>query len=532
MNSKKFTTLILSAVLTAAVILPCCSTSASEADNGAIRDNLTSAELVKDMGFGWNLGDTLDVCNADRNGDGKIDENSDNVDETLWGNPKATQELFNQLKADGVKSVRIPVTWRDHMGEAPDYKVDEEWMDRVQEVVDYARNAGMYVIINIHHDGGGDPNFGAWVITTASTDYEAFIQKYRALWSQIAERFKDYSDYLIFESMNEVGFDNLYNRNRKEAYDLLNKINQEFVNLVRTSGGKNNKRHLLIAGYWTDISQTCAAYYKMPNDPQNRCILSVHYYTPYQFCITGENSTWGTPSEISQMKTLVGKLNFTFVSKGTPVIIGEYAASGRDLNSCVLFLKTFNELCHQYGIATFLWDNGGQVNRDTYEWRTPEFLEAIKEGNIDKSTTLTPQKQPPFTPTDASVNTEAPKATSAAKEVSSVYKNKKTAKEAVKKAKIKKLKVKSKTKKTISVSWKKVNKANGYNVQVSKNNKFKKKLFNKFTSENKISFSKKIKSKKTYYIRVRAYCSYKKANGDVGKAFGKWNKKVKRIKVK
>lgn len=533
MNSKKFTSLIISAVLTIAVILPCCSTAASESDNGVMRDNFTSAELVKDMGFGWNLGDTLDVCNADRDGDGKIDENSENVDETLWGNPKATQELFDQLKTDGIKSVRIPVTWRDHMGEAPDYKVDEEWMNRVQEVVDYARNAGMYVIINAHHDGGGDPQFGAW-IRNAENNYDGFIQKYKALWSQIAERFKDYSDYLVFESMNEVGFDNLYNRNRKEAYDLLNKINQEFVNLVRTSGGNNNKRHLLIAGYWTDISQTCAAYYKMPNDPQNRCILSVHYYTPYQFCITGENSTWGTDSEVNQMKILVGKLNFTFVSKGTPVIIGEYAASGRDLDSCVLFIKTFNELCHEYGIATFLWDNGGQIDRNTYNWRTPELLEAIKEGNIDKPTAPTSSHSSQQTSSTPTASSSVNSAATSPKTIKnpSAEENKKAVEKAMNQAKIKKLTVKSKSKKTINVSWKKVSKAKGYNVQVSKNNKFKKKLFNKFTSKNKISFSKKIKSKKTYYIRVRAYSTYVKANGDVKKVYSSWNKKLRKVKVK
>ena len=265
MKIKKLFSLTLSAAVMLSSVLTFNSIALSEADDGKFREDFTSAELVKDMGFGWNLGDTLDVCNADRDGDGKIDESSETVDETLWGNPKATQELFNRLKSDGVKSVRIPVTWRDHMSDAPEYKVDEAWMNRVQEVVNYARNAGMYVIINIHHDGGGDPDFGAW-IRNASKDYQTFIQKYKALWSQIAERFKDYSDYLVFESMNEVGFDDL---NTNDAYNLLNKINQEFVNLIRESGGNNSKRHHLIAGYWTDIAKTCSSLYKMPEDPEN-----------------------------------------------------------------------------------------------------------------------------------------------------------------------------------------------------------------------------------------------------------------------
>lgn len=552
MKSKKLITVILSSFILISTVMPYAFSAVSEsADNGVMRENLTSAELVKDMGFGWNLGDTLDVCNADRNGDGIIDEHSDKVDETLWGNPKATQELFNQLKADGVKSVRIPVTWRDHMGEAPDYIVDEEWMDRVQEVVDYARNAGLYAIINIHHDGGGDPDFGAW-ICNASKDYDTVIQKYKALWSQIADRFKDYSDYLVFESMNEVGFDDLKPAN---AFDTLNKINQEFVNLVRQSGGNNDKRHLLIAGYWTDISQTCSSYFKMPKDPQNRCILSVHYYTPWQFCTTNIQSTWGTAAEVAQMKSLIGMLDTTFVSKGTPVIIGEYAASGSDLNSCILFIKTLNELCHSYGIATFLWDNGGQIDRNTYQWRTPELLTAIKEGNSntpsssEPSKTNPPESDPPVTPpeesdppktnpnssdkskaTDSSAKNTAK--TTAASVPTAADKAKKTAEANMSKAKIKKLKVKSKSKNKITVQWKKVKNAKGYNVQVSKKSSFKNKLFNKYTSKNKITFQKKIKGKKTYYIRVRAYCTYKKANGDIKKVFSDWNKKIRKVKVK
>ena len=165
--------------------------------------NITSQQLVEDMTFGWNLGNTLDVCQADRDGDGKINEHveaGEKVDETLWGNPKATKELFTSLKKNGVNAVRIPVTWRDHMDS--DGNIDREWMDRVQQVVDYAYSQGMYVIINVHHDGGGDPKFGAWIIEESQKDYNTFLKKYKNVWKQIAERFKNYSDYLIFESVS------------------------------------------------------------------------------------------------------------------------------------------------------------------------------------------------------------------------------------------------------------------------------------------------------------------------------------------
>lgn len=347
--------------------------------------NITSQQLVEDMTFGWNLGNTLDVCQADRDGDGKINEHveaGEKVDETLWGNPKATKELFTSLKKNGVNAVRIPVTWRDHMDS--NGNIDREWMDRVQQVVDYAYSQGMYVIINVHHDGGGDPKFGAWIIKESQKDYNTFLKKYKNVWKQIAERFKNYSDYLIFESMNEVGFDTLYNKNKADAYNLINKINQDFVDIIRATGGNNAKRHLLIAGYYTDIERTCDSLYKMPDDKAGRCILSVHYYTPWDFCTCDIKHTWGTNSEVRQMETLIGKMKKNFVDKGIPVIIGEYAASGSDLSSCIFFIEKLNKLCSDYGIATFIWDSGRQVNRKTYKWRTPQYLEALKRATSGK----------------------------------------------------------------------------------------------------------------------------------------------------
>lgn len=347
--------------------------------------NITSQQLVEDMTFGWNLGNTLDVCQADRDGDGKINEHveaGEKVDETLWGNPKVTKELFTSLKKNGVNAVRIPVTWRDHMDS--NGNIDREWMDRVQQVVDYAYSQGMYVIINVHHDGGGDPKFGAWIIEESQNDYNTFLKKYKNVWKQIAERFKNYSDYLIFESMNEVGFDTLYNKNKADAYNLINKINQDFVDIIRATGGNNAKRHLLIAGYYTDIERTCDSLYKMPDDKAERCILSVHYYTPWDFCTCDIKHTWGTNSEVRQMETLIGKMKKNFVDKGITVIIGEYAASGSDLSSCIFFIEKLNKLCSDYGIATFIWDNGRQVNRKTYKWRTPQYLEALKRATSGK----------------------------------------------------------------------------------------------------------------------------------------------------
>lgn len=353
-------------------------TTEAAAPAGEAREDisgLSSQEIVSAMTIGWNLGDTLDACQADRDGDGVINEHvaeGEEPDETLWGNPRATKELFQALLDSGVNAVRIPVTWRDHID--GDGNISPSWLDRVQEVVDYAYDLGMYTIINIHHDGGGDPQFGAW-ICNAATDYDATLARYLNLWTQIADRFGDYDEHLIFESMNEVGFDSL---SQGKAYELLNSLNQEFVDLIRSSGGKNNTRHLLIAGYWTDIAKTCDPRYVMPTDPVNRSIVSVHYYTPWDFCTTNIKNEWGTVQEQQEMERLIGMMKTNFVDKGIPVIIGEYAASGNDFNSCVFFCEKLVKLCHDYGIATFLWDNGnGQFDRSTNTWRSEQMHSAL-----------------------------------------------------------------------------------------------------------------------------------------------------------
>lgn len=366
---KKFISIIMAAIIVVSAV--------GCGKKGEMRD-ISSAELVSEMKIGWNLGDTLDVCAADRDGDGKINEapeDGESVDETLWGNVKTTPELFKELKGDGINAVRIPVTWRDHLGEAPDYKIDEEWLKRVHEVVDYAINEDMYVIINVHHDGGGDPQFGAW-IRNASRDYDEFEVKYTALWKQICDSFKDYSDKLIFESMNEVGFDDL---GKQKGYELLNKINQLFVDIVRDSGGNNAQRHLLIAGYWTDTAMTCSPMYELPSDTaENKLIVSVHYYTPWEFCTTNVQTSWGSDSEVQRMKSDIEKLKNSFVIRGVPVIIGEYGTgTGNDTASRVYFAEMLTKLCADANIPCFYWDNGGEFDRVNMKWSTDGLIEAL-----------------------------------------------------------------------------------------------------------------------------------------------------------
>ena len=390
MKLKKIFAAMCAAVICGTVMCACGSGDNSKTDKanssaadsagkhdksqpGEMRD-ITSMELCKEMKLCWNLGNTLDVCNADRDSDGNIDENSEKVDETLWGNVMTTPEIFETLKEQGFNAVRIPITWRDHLSD--NYTIDEDWMNRVQEVVDYAYDLDMYVIINLHHDGGGDPEFGAWIREMAANDYDGWYAKYSAIWTQICDRFENYSDKLIFESMNEVGFDEL---NRTERFSLLNKMNQAFVDLVRSTGGNKPKRHLLIAGYWTDIDQTTSKQFEMPADPENRCIVSVHYYTPWEFCVCENQYEWGTDAEVRTIKNQINKLKTKFIDNGVPVIIGEYGTGNNENASVIFFDEMLTKICYDIGIPTFLWDNGAVFNRTTLEWNRQGLLPALQK---------------------------------------------------------------------------------------------------------------------------------------------------------
>lgn len=385
---KKCVALMLAAVMSFCT----ASCSGQITDTSEVQVEPQAEMRISDMKIGWNLGNTLDACAADRNGDGRLDEapaDGEQVDETLWGNVKTTPELFAALKEDGINAVRIPVTWRDHLGEAPDYIIDAEWLERVHEVVDYAMDEDMYVIINVHHDGGGDPKYGAW-IRNAAQDYESFEVKYTALWTQIAESFQDYPENLIFESMNEVGFDHMA---RPKAFELLNTINQLFVDIIRSSGGNNPERYLLIAGYWTDTEQTCSRFYELPTDSiADRLIVSVHYYTPWQFCTTTQRKFWGSNHEVGVMEADVQKLKSTFVDQGIPVIIGEYGTGfGNDNASRVYFCEMLTKLCADAGIPCFFWDNGEEFDRVNMEWRTEGLIEALNRAVSGETYEVTKQ---------------------------------------------------------------------------------------------------------------------------------------------
>ncbi len=343
------------AALASAVMLAFTAmTGCDMQSKGKMRD-ITTMELVREMGIGINLGNTFESC-----GDW-IDNSSVTNYETGWGSPVVTKEMIQGYADEGFGVLRVPVAWSNMMGE--NYEINPEYLARVREVIDWALESGLYVIMNIHWDGGWWEKF--------PTDKENCMEKYTAIWTQLSEEFKNYNDYLMFESLNEEGcWNDVWNRwggteGKDEAYGLLNEINQTFVDIVRDSGGNNDERHLLIAGYATDVELTCDEMFEMPDDEENRCAVSVHYYTPSTFCILEEDAdwgkaraNWGSPTDIAELEKYMDMLKETFIDNGVPVIIGEYGVStGNKTEDTVRnFIATVCEAAYSRQLCPVLWD--------------------------------------------------------------------------------------------------------------------------------------------------------------------------------
>ncbi len=385
---------LFSLMLAVLMLIPCVG-SAEEAeavDNGVMREGLTALEATRLMGNGINLGNTLEACDNNVG----IKTNTPLSYETHWGQPKTTQAMIDGMKAAGFDTIRIPVAWMTnatHLYEG-DYTIDADYMDRVEEVVCYARKAGMYVIINDHWDGGWYGMFGSESAETRALAMEA----YKGMWQQIAERFRDYSDYLIFESANEeLGgrFDEnspLYCSDSvvtyltdDERYALTNEINQTFVDVVRATGGNNATRFLLIAGYSTDINQTCDDRFQMPKDTvDSKLMVSVHYYDPWSYC--GASSAvsatkWGKVSDYEYLDQQLAKMT-KFTEAGYGVVIGEYGAlpcSDGLKDNTLAYHTAFLDACTKYDLTNCLWDCSGLYKRVSQTFADDDILAMYQE---------------------------------------------------------------------------------------------------------------------------------------------------------
>jgi endoglucanase len=394
MDMKKRFLHLFSLMLAVLMLIPCVG-SAEEAeavDNGVMREGLTALEATRLMGNGINLGNTLEACDNNVG----IKTNTPLSYETHWGQPKTTQAMIDGMKAAGFDTIRIPVAWMTnatHLYEG-DYTIDADYMDRVEEVVRYARKAGMYVIVNDHWDGGWYGMFGSESAETRALAMEA----YKGMWQQIAERFRDYSDYLIFESANEeLGsrFDEnspLYCSDSvvtyltdDERYALTNEINQTFVDVVRATGGNNATRFLLIAGYGTNIDQTCDDRFQMPKDTAvSKLMVSVHYYDPWSYCGASSAASatkWGKVSDYEYMDQQLAKMT-KFTEAGYGVVIGEYGAlpcSDGLKDNTLAYHTAFLDACTKYNLTNCLWDCSGLYKRVSQTFADDDILAMYQE---------------------------------------------------------------------------------------------------------------------------------------------------------
>ncbi len=351
-------------------------TAADPGDGTPLSDGITIPEIkvpklnvpdtdaiafLQDMGVGYNLGNTFDAYSDPT----PSDEMST---ETCWGNPRTTEQMIKDIHAYGFDTIRIPVSWHNHVD--GDVNISEQWMDRVNEVVDWAINDGMYVIINIHHDNHPEAN-GLYPDKAHMDRSGKYVSR---IWEQVSERFADYDEHLIFEAMNEprlVGTDHEWyiedgNAECREAIECINELNQLFVDTVRASGGNNATRYLMCPGYCASVEGGTNPFYELPTDidgNESKIMLSVHAYTPYNFALEYpgvRDFTVDNKERTADINNFMNRLYMDYVTQGIPVVIGEFGSrdKGGNLQDRVNFSAYFVAMSRARNIPCIVWDNG------------------------------------------------------------------------------------------------------------------------------------------------------------------------------
>ncbi len=353
--------------------------------------NETATDCCRNMGLGYNLGNTFEANSLKTPW---FDPATATVEqfETLWGQQVTTPELITFLHKNGIGAIRLPVTWAQHIDDRGN--VDKAWMDRIQEVVDYIVNTGMYCILNTHHDNAAGPV--VWLKDDADT-YKAHVEKFKTLWTNIATRFKDYGHLLVFEGFNEMlDADNTWGTPKNEAaYAVHNQWAQAFVDAVRATGGKNATRNLLVNPYAAANSEAVISHFIVPNDPvggNRHLIVGVHTYDPYNFVIN--KTTWDSECR-KYVSDMMSRLKTTFVDKGTPVLIGEYGTHGNNPDGTYVSVnKSSSDALKQMaadqaaqitregkaiGAPAFYWMSIiDSADRAVPQWSLPTVVEAMK----------------------------------------------------------------------------------------------------------------------------------------------------------
>lgn len=375
------------------------NSKAAITDTGSKKFNAIGAkQTVIEMKTGWNLGNTMDA----NPGQGFQTISS----ETCWGQPKTTKAMIDALAAAGFKTIRIPTSWSNHLKDDK-YTIDPDWMARVKEIVDWAIEDDMYVILNCHHDNA-DKNiphsYGEGYYPTKA-NYDESAKFLVNIWSQICLAFnKGYDEHLIFETLNEPRLRSTnqewyFNKNdalSRESAEVLNQFNQLILDTIRKSGGNNAKRCVMVPGLAAAPNAALADEFVLPKDKApDQLMVSVHMYSPYHFAMQSPGSTEFTPRAQNELAAEFISLDKKFTSKGIPVVVGEYGATNKNnLEARVNWFEYFNSFARSKGMVCVLWDNGaarvtkkgdynekyGYFNRRALTWYFPEIVEAINRG--------------------------------------------------------------------------------------------------------------------------------------------------------
>ncbi len=308
----------------------------------------TAKDAVKNMGVGWNLGNTLDANDATKTWKTTAEH------ETCWGQPVTKPELLKMMKEAGFGAIRVPITWYQEMD--ADGKVNDAWMKRVKEVVDYVIDNGMYCIINVHHDTGADSgNYKSWLKASTSS-YNTNKAKYEGLWKQIAEQFKDYDQKLIFESYNEMLDEkNTWNEpvDKTDGYKAINSYAKSFVTTVRATGGNNKDRNLVVNTYSASSTPDAMQNLDLPEE-SNHIIFQIHSYPNWQ----------NKSNAKKEIDNLISNIKSKLLDRA-PVIVGEYATFttwpseidyyAKDKEVALYAMDYLIQKTKENGIGTFYW---------------------------------------------------------------------------------------------------------------------------------------------------------------------------------
>lgn len=347
----------------------------------------SSFAILEDFTLGYNLGNTLDSNPTSADGNGWWEQRwaaggtPTTADwETSWGQPVTTQEIINAIAERGFKVIRVPVTWAPHMD--AEGNVDAAWMARVKEVVDYVLNAGCYCIVNVMHDTGAAST--AWLIADMDI-YPTASVRYKKLWTQIANTFKEYGDHLLFESFNEILYCNNNNGWTAPAagstsYEAIRRYHQDFVDAVRATGGNNEYRNLIINPYSASSTSTVLNEVVVPKDKHaNHIMMSIHSYDPYNFC--NDNGEWSILYFNDECRTEIDDVFQRVIKRsgdlGIPVFFGEFGAidGKKDPDERVKYAAYMAQKFKQYETVGLWWM--GLFDRRTMEWTEDNIVSAL-----------------------------------------------------------------------------------------------------------------------------------------------------------